>query len=136
MGHEEFMINCTLVGHLGADPESKQTATGSAMCRLRVASAHGYGDRKSTTWVSVTAFGKCAEFAARYLAKGDHVIVTGKMYMREWQDQAGVTESGLALDADSVDSLRPPQQERQPERRPAPRPADPPTDDPAGHIPF
>ena len=119
------MIASTLVGHLGADPESKTTTTGMQMTRLRVASSHGFGDRKTTSWISVTCFGKSAEFAAKYLKRGDHVIVTGKLYMREWTDATtGVVKSALACDADSIESLRPPQESRgnPPERRPAPPP--------------
>lgn len=133
------MIASTIVGHLGADPEAKQTQTGTRMTRLRVASSHGFGDRKSTTWVSVSCFGKAAEFAERYLHKGDHVIVTGKVYMREWTDATtGVVKSALTCDADSIESLRPPQESRgnPPERRPAPAPA--PTYDAAAdeNLPF
>ena len=116
------MISATLIGHLGAEPEPHTTPNGTRLTRLRVASKHGFGDRQSTSWVSVAVFGKAAEFCERYLHKGDLVAITGKVYMQTWTDKQGVEKQTLACDADSVDSIGGKRDDRgnPPERRPVP----------------
>ena len=77
------MINKTiLVGNLGRDPELKHTKSGTAVCNLSVATEHrvknGESWEKATEWHSVTVWGKQAELAAEYLAKGRQVYIEGR----------------------------------------------------------
>ena len=83
-----------LVGNLGADPESRQTASGSTVCNLRIATnerrkmADGeWGDH--TEWHRVVCFGRTAENAAKYLRKGRKVYVEGKIRTSKWTDKDG-----------------------------------------------
>ena len=70
-----------IVGRLGKDPEVRQTANGTAVANMTVATK----DRKdNTSWHRVVAWGKMAEFAGAYLLKGDLVYVEGRMEYREW----------------------------------------------------
>ncbi len=76
------MINVVvLVGRLTSDPQLRYT-TGNeptAVCRFSVAVDDGFGDRKRTNFIPITAFGKVAESCERFLSKGKQVAVTGKI---------------------------------------------------------
>lgn len=82
-----------LIGHLGADPEMKQTQTGVAIARLRIATTETWNDRTSgqkkeeTEWHTVVAFDKLAGICERFLAKGRLVYVEGKLTTRSWEDK-------------------------------------------------
>ena len=73
-----------LIGHLGADPEVRYTANGSAVARLRIATTENYVDKSGnrqeiTEWHTVTAWGKLAETCGQYLAKGKQVYIEGRL---------------------------------------------------------
>ena len=84
-----------LIGTLGADPEVKYAANGNAIANLSVATSDEWNDKRTgtkqqkTEWHRVAIFGKLAEIAGAYLAKGSKVYLEGKLQTRKWQDQNG-----------------------------------------------
>jgi single-strand DNA-binding protein len=81
-----------IIGNLGADPEVRQTQGGQAVATLSIATSDTYTDREGqrqerTEWHRVVCFGKLAELAQRYLAKGRKVFVEGRIQTRSWDDQ-------------------------------------------------
>lgn len=83
-----------LIGNLGADPEARQTTSGSALTEIRLATSESYKDKdgqrvEKTEWHRVVVFGSQAESVARYLSKGSKVYVEGRIQTREWQDKEG-----------------------------------------------
>ena len=78
----------TLVGNLGADPESR-TAGSSTVTELRLAVSTGWGDRKTTTWYRASIWGKSGENAVRLLRKGSSVVVSGEFSVREFEKKDG-----------------------------------------------
>lgn len=83
----------TLTGRLGADPELRFTATGTATCSFRIAvskptKADG-SNRGDADWVNIVAWQKLAETCNQYLAKGRRVGVTGRLQTRSWEGQDG-----------------------------------------------
>ena len=82
-----------LVGHLGADPETRYMPSGSAVTNLRVATSESWKDKSSgeqqerTEWHRVAMFGRLAEIAAEYLRKGSQVYLEGSLRTRKWQDK-------------------------------------------------
>lgn len=83
-----------LIGNLGVDPETRYTASGSAVSNLRLATTRQWTDRngqrqEDTEWHRVVLFGKVAEVAAEYLRKGSRIYVEGRLQTRKWQDQSG-----------------------------------------------
>ena len=73
-----------LVGTLGADPEMRYTADGTAVCRLRVATSRRFTDKQGnrqeeTAWHRVDAWGKLAEICGQYLGKGRQVYIEGRL---------------------------------------------------------
>jgi single-strand DNA-binding protein len=77
------MLNLTLAGNLGRDAESKSTQDGTPLCSFSVGVSTGYGERKTTTWVDVTKWGKGADGLAKILRKGSKVAVSGELSTRE-----------------------------------------------------
>ena len=84
-----------LLGNLGADPETRYTASGSAVTNIRLATTDSWRDRQSgeqqerTEWHRVVFFGRLAEIAAEYLRKGRQCYVEGRIQTRKWQGQDG-----------------------------------------------
>lgn len=84
-----------LVGNLGADPETRYTASGSAISNIRIATTEAWKDKTSgeqqerTEWHRVVFFNRLAEIAGEYLRKGSQVYVEGTLRTRKWQDQGG-----------------------------------------------
>jgi single-strand DNA-binding protein len=84
-----------LVGNLGADPETRYSANGDAVCNIRIATTDRFRDKasgelkESTEWHRIVFFGKLAETAGQYLKKGRQVYVEGRIRTNKWQDKEG-----------------------------------------------
>lgn len=84
-----------LVGNLGADPETRYTASGSAVTNISLATTDSWRDKATgenqerTEWHRVVFFNRLAEIAGEYLRKGRQVYVEGRLQTRKWQDQSG-----------------------------------------------
>lgn len=85
-----------LVGHLGADPETRYRDSGEAMVtNIRIATTDRYKDKNSgemkelTEWHRIAFFGKLAEVSSQYLRKGSQIYIEGRIRTRKWQDQSG-----------------------------------------------
>lgn len=84
-----------LIGNLGADPETRYTASGAAVTNIRLATTDTWKDRESgeqqerTEWHRVVFFGRLAEIVAEYLRKGSQCYIEGRIQTRKWQGQDG-----------------------------------------------
>lgn len=99
-----------IIGHLGADPELRETQGGKAVCNMRIATSSTYtkadGERvEQTEWHSVVCFNKTAEIAAQYLSKGRQVYVEGRLQTREYEDKDGIKRRSTEIVADVVTFL-------------------------------
>jgi single-strand DNA-binding protein len=79
-----------LIGHLGRDPELHQMPNGKAVTNLSIATDESFVDKSGVKqerveWHRVSVFGKAAEAAAKYLAKGRQVFVEGKLQTKEYE---------------------------------------------------
>lgn len=97
----------TLVGRLTRDPELRHTAGGNAVCALRLAvtsrgrdDSGGWSDRPN--YFDVTVFGRQAETASTYLAKGRRIGVDGRLSWREWEGQDGNKRQTVEVVANDV----------------------------------
>jgi single-strand DNA-binding protein len=85
----------TIIGNLGADPDIKYTASGTAIANINVATSESWTDKQSgekkekTEWHRVVFFRRLAEIAGEYLRKGSQVYIEGKLQTRKWSDQSG-----------------------------------------------
>lgn len=84
-----------LVGTLGADPELRQTNSGSSVCNMRIATNEWRPNATTnekvemTEWHSIVLFKRLAEVAEQILKKGSQVYIEGKLRTRKWQDREG-----------------------------------------------
>lgn len=95
-----------MIARLGLDPEMKMGANGSNVAKLRVVTngrrmVDGAWQDTDTSWWSVVAFGRTADAIDGNLAKGDQVAITGKIKMREWE-QDGAKRTAPEVVADQV----------------------------------
>jgi single-strand DNA-binding protein len=85
-----------LVGNLGADPETRYTATGGAITNIRLATSESWKDKQTgenqerTEWHRVVLFGKLGEIAGEYLKKGRQVYIEGSLRTNKYTDKEGI----------------------------------------------
>lgn len=98
----------TITGNVGADPELKHTQDGLAIASFRVGSTQRRYDRSSNTWVdagtswyAVSAFRSLAEHVHASLKRGDRVVLTGRLRVRNW-DTGTARGTAVEIDAEAV----------------------------------
>ena len=95
----------TLCGRLAADPELKYLPSGTAVANLRLASNRTYtanGERREEAlFVDVEVYGKPGEALAQHKAKGDFLLVDGRLRLNTWE-RDGQRHSRLLVVADQV----------------------------------
>ena len=84
-----------LIGNLGNAPEIKTTETGKKYARMSMATNEHYKNAQGekvteTQWHNLVAWGKVADLAEQYLAKGSELAIEGKLTHRDYTDNAGV----------------------------------------------
>lgn len=99
-----------LIGNLGADPEMKYTAGGTAICKFRIATSEVFKDRdgnqqERTEWHRVVAWARLAEICGQYLSKGRTVYVEGSLRTSSWDDQDGNKRYMTEINARDVQFL-------------------------------
>ena len=80
-----------LQGRLTREPELRRTQAGLAVTSftLAVDRPKGKSGVQATDFIDCVAWDKTAEFAAKYFAKGQLVLVDGALQSRAWQDKQG-----------------------------------------------
>jgi single stranded DNA-binding protein (ssb) len=100
-----------LVGNLGADPETRYTAAGMAICNLRLATTESRNDKTSgekqehTEWHRVVLFGKLGEIANEYLKKGRQVYIEGSIRASKYTGKDGVEKYSTEIIANDMQML-------------------------------
>jgi len=79
-----------LRGRLGADPQLKTTETGRSYATLSLCTNYEYTNKAGETvskpeWHRVVVWGKTAENAAKYLAKGSEAEIEGRLSTRQYE---------------------------------------------------
>ena len=93
-----------LMGNLTRDPQVKYIPSGTAVAELGLAVNRTWFDKNTNqkkedvTFVDVTLWGRQAEIAGEYLAKGRSVLIEGRLQMDTWQDkETGQNRSKLKV---------------------------------------
>lgn len=103
-----------LIGNLGADPEVRSTANGTRVATLSIATSRQWnnqaGERQEKTeWHRVVLWNNkgsnLADFAEKYLKKGDRVYVEGRIEYRTWEDREGKTRYTTEINAREILSM-------------------------------
>ena len=98
----------TVIGNLVKDPEKKDLGSGKVLAKLRVASTERFQDSDGswkdgdTAFYDVVCWRTLAENVAGSLAKGNKVIVHGKLKYREFVRKDGTKGNAFEIDATDV----------------------------------
>ncbi len=100
-----------IVGNLGADPDVRQTGSGTSITTLSVATTDSWTDKQSgekqerTEWHRVKMFGRLAEIAGEYLKKGRQVYIEGSLRTDKYTDKQGVEKYSTDIIANEMQML-------------------------------
>lgn len=105
-----FDTPITVVGNVLAAPEWRRTRnTNALVVNFKVASTARRYDKETGRWVDgdslrvrVVCWRKLAENVALSVMVGDPVIVSGRLYTREWTDEQGQKHLSYELEAVAV----------------------------------
>lgn len=115
-----------LLGNVTRDIETKYLSSGTAVAEIGLAVNHTWKDAKTNekkeevTFVDVTLFGRTAEIAGEYLAKGRPVLIEGRLKLEQWADRdTGAKRSKLKVIGESLQLLGSKDQSRGGSEKPA-----------------
>jgi single-strand DNA-binding protein len=98
----------TVVGLVATTPRHLVTQDGLPITSFRLASSHRKFDKTEnkwidgdTNWFTVTAFRQLAINSAGSIAKGDRILVSGKLRVRDW-DNGERAGTSVEIEADSL----------------------------------
>ena len=99
-----------IIGRLGKDPEVRYTQGGQAVASFSVATDSKWttksGEKQEKTeWHRIKAWGKLAELAGEYLAKGRQVYIEGRIETSEYTDKEGVKKYSTEIVANEIQFL-------------------------------
>jgi single-strand DNA-binding protein len=100
-----------LMGNLTRDPEVRYTPKGTAIANLglavnRVYTTEGGEQKEEVTFIDIEVWGRQAETAGQYLAKGRPVFVEGRLRLDSWEDkESGQKRNKLKVVAERVQFL-------------------------------
>lgn len=108
------MNKVIMIGRLTKNPEARQLQSGIPCTTFSIAVPRRFrtanGERESD-FFNVVAWRQAAEYAAKYLLKGQRVTVEGSIQTRSYTAQDGSTRRVTEIVADNVESLAERQQE-------------------------
>lgn len=101
-----------LLGNLTRDPEVRYTTGGTAVTDVTIAVNRQWTDRSTnerkeeTSFIDVTLWGRTAEIAGEYLAKGRPCLIEGRLQLDQWEDrETGQKRSKLKVVGDTLQLL-------------------------------
>lgn len=94
-----------LIGRLTADPELKQTTSGTYVLNFQIAVDRRFrgqdGERKAD-FISIVCWRQQAEFVSKYFHKGDAIGIEGNIQTRNYEDRQGNKRTAVEVVADNV----------------------------------
>lgn len=100
------MLNVVaLQGRLGRDPEIRQTTTGKQVATFTLACDRGRKDangRTTADWIQIVAWDRLADFAAKWLTKGQMITVDGRLQSRTYQAKDGTNRTAAEVVANNI----------------------------------
>lgn len=96
-----------LLGNLTRDPEIKYTNEGMAITEIRLAVNKRWKDKNGedleiVDYFNITSWGTLAENCADSLKKGDRILVSGHLNLRNWENKDGKKFNITNITADAV----------------------------------
>jgi single-strand DNA-binding protein len=95
-----------LMGNLTKDPEVRYTPSGTAVSSFGLAVNRRYKQgtevKEEVCFIDVVVFGKQAETSAKYLSKGQGVVIDGRLSQRRWEGEDGQKKNKHEVVAESI----------------------------------
>jgi len=111
-----------LAGNIVRDPEVRFIPSGMAVSDNAIAINSTFKDKKETTFVEITLWGKQAELVAQYCKKGSPLLIEGRLRQENWETKEGQKVSRLRVVVEKMQFL-------------GGKPNDKPTDNPTDNTP-
>lgn len=97
-----------IMGRIVRDIVTKTLSSGASIANFSVATNRVYLDKnkekkEETEFHNIVAFGKQAENIAKYLGKGDEVLVEGRLRTTSWEDKVGDKRYRTEIVAEKVE---------------------------------
>ena len=97
------MVNkLILQGRLVADPELRQTTSGTNVCNFRVACSEKHKETETKLFLSCTAWRGTGEMIAKHFSKGKEIILEGRLSTQSYTDKNGQDRQTTELTVDRV----------------------------------
>ncbi len=100
-----------LVGNMTADPELKQTTSGTSVCSFSIAVNRRFGKAEqgqpTVDFINIVTWSQRAEFVSRYFKKGNPILICGQLQTRTWTDNQGQKRYATEVIADEVSFVGP-----------------------------
>lgn len=100
------MNHIDLIGRLTADPELKQTPSGTSVCTFTLAVQRQYKNKdgsRTADFINIVTWRQQAEFVSKYFKKGSQMAVGGSLQTRQYTDKNGNKRTAFEVMADSVE---------------------------------
>lgn len=100
------MNKVIIMGRLCADPEYKETPSGTAFTKIRVAvnrPKNKETGEQEADFINVTCWKSTAEFVCRYFSKGKMIIVEGSLRNNDYTDKNNVKHYSYDVVAHNVE---------------------------------
>lgn len=100
-----------LMGNVTRDPELRYSPEGRVVVKFSIAITSGYKNSGTKEWIKtvdfvpIVVFSKQAENIAKYITKGNPVLVDGKVHQSTWTTEEGKKRSRLEIIANNVQFL-------------------------------
>ena len=99
------MLELTIIGNVGQEPEARYTPDGALVCSFDVAHSRKVNGKEETVWVEVSAWRELGERCHQHLHKGDKVFVSGYPEVRTFTRKNGEAGAALKVTAQTVQFL-------------------------------
>ncbi len=100
-----------LIGNMTADPELKQTATGTSVCSFSIAINRRFAKpeqgQQTVDFINIVTWRQQAEFVSRFFKKGNPILVCGQLQTRSWTDNQNQRRTAVEVVADEVSFVAP-----------------------------
>lgn len=94
--------NVVLTGRTCSDIEVKVSNSGTHYCQFSLAVDDGFGEKKTTDFFNISAFGKIADNLAAYVKKGSIIGIKGALKTSSYTNKEGKKISTVTVRANEV----------------------------------
>lgn len=100
------MLNKIIImGRLTRDPEIRQTGSSKHVANFSVAVDRDFKNQageKETDFIDCVAWNGTGEFVGKYFGKGSMIVVSGRLQVRNWEDDNRNKRKSAEIVAESV----------------------------------